>query len=156
MDLNWPSNMLENNNLWEDMTWHLVVIWYICTVHIKLEMSKSEGTWFLVGHFSIPFSLMVRHMVFLFGFCPVIGCYICLWSAHESIALCGCNGTVMDMYFAILLLYRDASSTRSKVVLNSLFWTTKCVLNREMCPCFEETFKQGVSTIIIVHVTFYG
>ena len=32
----------------------------------------------LVGHFGIPFLLMVRHLVFLFGFCPVIGCYICL------------------------------------------------------------------------------
>ena len=29
----------------------------------------------MVGHFGIPFSLMVKHMVFLFGLWTVTGCY---------------------------------------------------------------------------------
>ena len=41
----------QHNSLWKDMTWHLVVKWYICTVHnyyiFKLEMSKSASIWFL-------------------------------------------------------------------------------------------------------------
>ena len=49
----------------------------VCVVHTTTCSSwKCQGVG--VYDFGIPFSLMVRHVVFLFGICPVTVCYIYL------------------------------------------------------------------------------
>ena len=64
MDLNCPSKMLEYNNLWEDMTWHLVVMWYICTdyKHVQVRSVKERGYMFYGRTFWHTIFMYHHHM----------------------------------------------------------------------------------------------
>ena len=76
------------------------IVLYILLQHVQVRSVKkwwTDGTQFLAGYFDIPLPILVRHMVFLFGFCPVTGCYICL-SLRNS----------MYVHIRLLRIYKES------------------------------------------------